>query len=66
MQGAVIMERLGMWIEALATCAIEGNQWAQETLRLRETGKQEDRVEFLRRLVMLESGKEEAKHEPAE
>lgn len=44
------MANIAMWVEALATCAIEGNEWAAETLELQKSNP----TEFRRRLVGLE------------
>lgn len=41
-----LFDQIMSWKSALATCAIEGNQWAQETLALWDS----DRMEFVRRM----------------
>ena len=39
----------GFWIEALSTCAIEGNQYAIDMLKLKDT----DKDAFFKELVKL-------------
>lgn len=42
---------VGSWLEAFASCAIEGNQVAKEMLDLWNSGQ---RAEFLKRLEVLD------------
>lgn len=46
----ITFEELMMWREALATCAIEGNVYAQEQLELFKT----DRDAFIREYIRQE------------
>ena len=46
--------RLNLWLEALASCAIEGNRFAIEMLDLWRSGRRSERLEFVKRLVELD------------
>jgi len=46
-------EDLMMWREALSSCAIEGNEWAKDMLKLRET----DRNAYIKEITKLKIAK---------
>ena len=50
------MTTLSLWLEALSSCAIEGNRFAQEMLRLWET----DKLAFFQELRRVEESESEA------
>ncbi len=52
-QGEIIFDELMVWRESLATCAIEGNVYAQEQLELWETDRGAFIAEYIRQRGLL-------------